>query len=40
MVQLIDDTQSNGGSGEPGDEVTFTESSDDPDADPDIEPAD
>ncbi|WP_339105516.1 bacteriorhodopsin [Haloterrigena salinisoli] len=40
MVQLIDDTQSNGGSGESGDEVTFTESSDDPDADPDIEPAD
>ncbi|NUB89979.1 bacteriorhodopsin [Haloterrigena sp. SYSU A558-1] len=40
MANLIDDVESNGGSGEPGDEVTFAESSGDSDADPDIEPAD
>lgn len=40
IAHLIDETGSNGGSGESGDEVTFTESSDDPGTDPDIEPAD
>ena len=40
MANLIDDTESNGGSGESGEEVTFTQSSGDSGADPDIEPAD